>query len=198
MSSTLLVFLVISLCKFELFFSSSSNWDALIFPVRFFFLMLTTSPWWTSQSMLPSTDFLFLPANWISFDGPDSTSMLPSDFDLLFSFLSFVWYYQSYLQFIWFFLSISFIWHYHINVSYVQSFTDGHISYQFHEIFHLALLCNCLSDPKGVKPLGTECVHLTLPPHIFSVQVKSRSMLHHFSFLELVHILFIIWRGNVS
>ena len=26
---------------------------------------------------------------------------------------------------------------------------------------------------------GVESVHLTLPPHIISIQVKSRSMLHH-------------------
>ena len=26
---------------------------------------------------------------------------------------------------------------------------------------------------------GVEGVHLTLPPHIISIQVKSRSMLHH-------------------
>ena len=30
-----------------------------------------------------------------------------------------------------------------------------------------------------VKRVRYEGVHLTLPPHIFSVQVKSRSMLYH-------------------
>ena len=29
------------------------------------------------------------------------------------------------------------------------------------------------------KMILLHCVHLTLPPHIFSVQVKSRNMLHH-------------------
>ena len=57
------------------------------FSVSFFFPLLTTSPWWASDSMLPVTDLLFIPANWTSFDGPnfDYSAMLPSDFNLLIS-----------------------------------------------------------------------------------------------------------------
>ena len=75
------------LCKYDCFLSSSSNWNPLIFRVSFFFLLLTTSLQWASQSMLPTTDLLFIPANWTSLDYPnlESSPMLPSDFDLLLS-----------------------------------------------------------------------------------------------------------------
>ena len=83
----MLVFLVIFLWKIDRFLSGHPTEILSFFSVSFFFLLLTTSPWWALQSMLPVTDLVFIPANWTSSDSPnfDSSPMLPSDFDLLHS-----------------------------------------------------------------------------------------------------------------